>query len=154
MQVKEWKAHDDFIRGIDVNETYPYILTCGDDMLVKMWDWDKDFELVRVLSFDTFIQEQRFEGHSYYIMSVRFNPKDSSSFATVSLDRSIKACLYNNTNEQIWSINSSQCNYTLLGHKKGVNCIDYYPGSDKPYIITGSDDFVLRIVLLHYSYRQ
>ena len=25
---------------------------------------------------------------------------------------------------------------------------------DKPYIITGSDDFVLRIVLLHYSYRQ
>ena len=24
------------------------ILTCGDDMLVKMWDWDKDFELVRV----------------------------------------------------------------------------------------------------------
>lgn len=32
-------------------------------------------------------------------MSVRFNPKDSSSFATVSLDRSIKVGLYNNTNE-------------------------------------------------------
>ena len=26
----------------------------------------------------------------YYIMAVRFNPKDASSFASVSLDRSIK----------------------------------------------------------------
>ena len=24
----------------------------------------------------------------------------------------------------------------------GINCIDFYPGSDKPYIATGSDDFV------------
>lgn len=31
-----------------MNETYPYILTCGDDMLIKMWDWEKDFEMVRV----------------------------------------------------------------------------------------------------------
>ena len=36
----------------------------------------------------------------------------------------------------------------------GVNCIDYYPGSDKPYIITGSDDFVYKINSLNYSYRQ
>ena len=43
-----------------------------------------------MIFFDDFLKEQRFEGHSYYIMSVRFNPKDSSSFATVSLDRSIK----------------------------------------------------------------
>ena len=47
-QVKEWKAHDDFIRGLDVNETLPYILTCGDDMLIKLWDWEHDFQLVRV----------------------------------------------------------------------------------------------------------
>lgn len=46
--MKEWKAHDDFIRGIDVNETLPYILTCGDDMLIKMWDWEKNFEMIRV----------------------------------------------------------------------------------------------------------
>ena len=48
--MKEWKAHDDFIRGIDVNETHPFILTCGDDMLIKMWDWEKDFDLVRVFN--------------------------------------------------------------------------------------------------------
>lgn len=46
--MKDWKAHDDFIRGLDVNETLPYILTCGDDMLIKLWDWEHDFQLVRV----------------------------------------------------------------------------------------------------------
>lgn len=48
IQMKEWKAHDDFIRGLDVNEMLPYILTCGDDMLIKLWDWEHDFQLVRV----------------------------------------------------------------------------------------------------------
>ena len=47
--MKEWVAHDDFIRGLDVNESFPYILTCGDDMLIKMWDWDHAFSLVRVV---------------------------------------------------------------------------------------------------------
>ena len=47
--MKEWVAHDDFIRGLDVNESFPNILTCGDDMLIKMWDWDHDFSLVRVV---------------------------------------------------------------------------------------------------------
>ena len=46
--MKQWKGHDDFIRGLDVHETLPYILTCGDDMLIKMWDWDHDFQMVRV----------------------------------------------------------------------------------------------------------
>ena len=48
VQVKEWKAHDDFIRGMDVHESLPYLLTCADDMLIKLWDWEHDFSLVRV----------------------------------------------------------------------------------------------------------
>lgn len=39
-------------------------------------------------------------------------------------------------------MHQSKCNYTLMGHQKGINCLDFYPGSDKPYIATGSDDFV------------
>ena len=31
-------------------------------------------------------------------------------------------------------------NFTLEGHEKGVNCLDYYTGGDKPYLVTGSDD--------------
>jgi WD40 repeat protein len=41
---------------------------------------------------------------------------------------------------QVWSIQSGVCNYTLEGHEKGVNCVDYYPGGEKPYLVTGADD--------------
>lgn len=26
------------------------------------------------------------------------------------------------------------------GHTKGVNCISYYHGGEKPYLVSGSDD--------------
>ena len=33
---------------------------------------------------------QTFEGHSHYVMYVLFNPKDTNTFASASLDRTIK----------------------------------------------------------------
>ena len=63
-------------------------------------------------------------------MQVVFNPKDTNTFASASLDRSIK----------VWNIGSSVPNYTLEGHDKGVNCIDYYQGGEKPYLVSGADD--------------
>ena len=40
---------------------------------------------------------------------------------------------------------SKQANFTLEGHEKGVNCVDYYLGGDKPYLISGGDDRLLKI---------
>jgi coatomer subunit beta' len=39
------------------------------------------------------------------------------------------------------------CVASLLptGHEKGVNAIDYYPGGDKPYLLSGADDNQVRI---------
>ena len=31
-------------------------------------------------------------------------------------------------------------NFTLEGHEKGVNCVDYFQGGEKPYLISGADD--------------
>lgn len=31
-----------------------------------------------------------FEGHTHYVMQVVFNPKDPNTFATASLDRTVK----------------------------------------------------------------
>lgn len=59
-----------------------------------------------------------------------FNPKDNNTFASACLDRTVK----------VWSLGSSHANYTLEGHEKGVNCVDYYYGNDKPYLISGADD--------------
>ena len=94
--------------------------------------------------------EQKYDGHVYYIMAVKFNPKDSTSFASVSLDRSVKVGVGGVGDKQIWSISQSHCNYSLLGHQKGINCLDYYPGTDKPYLITGSDDLVVSLFLLSF----
>jgi coatomer subunit beta' len=64
-----------------------------------------------------------------------FNPKDSNTFASASLDRTVK----------VWSLGSSTANYTLEGHMKGVNCVDYYHAADKPYLITGADDKSVKV---------
>jgi len=46
---------------------------------------------------------------------------------------------------QVWSITSGACMYTLEGHDKGVNCLDYYPGGEKPYLVSGADDKTVKV---------
>lgn len=63
-------------------------------------------------------------------MNLAFNPKDTNTFASASLDRSVK----------VWNIANSSPNFTLDAHEKGVNYVEYYHGPDKPYIVTCGDD--------------
>lgn len=118
-RVTAFEAHSDYIRSVAVHPTQPYILSSSDDMVIKLWDWDKNFSLLRT-----------FEGHTHYVMMAVFNPKDPNTFATASLDRTIK----------VWNLGSSVPNFTLEGHEKGVNCLEYYHGGDKPYLVSGADD--------------
>ncbi|XP_020097543.1 coatomer subunit beta'-1-like isoform X2 [Ananas comosus] len=123
-KIKDFEAHTDYIRCVAVHPTLPYVLSSSDDMLIKLWDWDKGW-----------ICTQIFEGHSHYVMQVTFNPKDTNTFASASLDRTIK----------IWNLGSPDPNFTLEAHSKGVNCVDYFTGGDRPYLITGSDDQTAKI---------
>lgn len=45
----------------------------------------------------------------------------------------------------MWQLGSKTPNFTLEGHEKGVNCIDYYSGGDKPYLVSGADDHLVKI---------
>lgn len=45
----------------------------------------------------------------------------------------------------MWQLGSNTPNFTLEGHEKGVNCLDYYSGGDKPYLISGADDHLIKI---------
>nr|CAB3446075.1 unnamed protein product [Digitaria exilis] len=123
-KVKVFEAHTDYIRCVAVHPTQPFVLSSSDDMLIKLWDWDKGWVCTQI-----------FEGHSHYVMQVTFNPKDTNTFASASLDRTIK----------IWSLGSPDPNFTLDGHSKGVNCVDYFTGGDRPYLITGSDDQTAKV---------
>ncbi|KAL9105168.1 MAG: hypothetical protein Q9187_008786, partial [Circinaria calcarea] len=94
-------------------------------MTIKLWNWEKEWKCVQV-----------FEGHSHYVMGLAINPKDTNTFASACLDRSVK----------IWNLGSGHANYTLEAHEtKGVNHVDYYPRSDKPYLLTTSDDRTVKI---------
>ena len=123
-KVTTFDAHSDYIRSIAVHNTQPYILTGSDDMLIKLWDWEKAWRNIMT-----------FEGHTHFVMQVVFNPKDANTFASASMDRTVK----------VWSLGSKVPNYTLEGHQKGVNCVDYYHGGDKPYLVTGADDKLIKV---------
>jgi coatomer subunit beta' len=78
-KVTAYEAHHDYIRALAIHPTQSLVLSCGDDMAIKLWDWDKQWKCM-----------QTFEGHSHYVMCIVFNPKDPNTFATASLDKSIK----------------------------------------------------------------
>ncbi|KAM6932883.1 coatomer subunit beta'-like [Xenentodon cancila] len=123
-RVYMFEAHSDYIRCIAVHPSQSFILTSSDDMLIKLWDWDRKWACSQV-----------FEGHSHYVMQIVINPKDNNQFASASLDRTIK----------VWQLGSKTPNFTLEGHEKGVNCVDYYCGGDKPYLMSGADDHLVKI---------
>ncbi|XP_024518883.1 coatomer subunit beta'-1 [Selaginella moellendorffii] len=123
-KVKSFEAHTDYIRCVVVHPTLPCVLSSSDDMLIKLWDWEKGWTCIQI-----------FEGHSHYVMQVALNPKDTNTFASASLDRTIK----------IWNLGSPEPNFTLDAHVKGVNCVEYFTGGDRPYLITGSDDQTAKV---------
>jgi coatomer subunit beta' len=93
-KIHSFEAHTDYVRCIAVHPTQPLILTSSDDMLIKLWNWDKMWACQRV-----------FEGHSHYVMQIVFNPKDNNTFASASLDRTVK----------VWQLGSNTANFTLEG---------------------------------------
>ncbi|EKV09606.1 COPI vesicle coat beta' subunit, putative [Penicillium digitatum] len=124
-KITSFEAHPDYIRSIAVHPTQPFVLTASDDMTIKLWDWEKGWKCVQV-----------FEGHSHYVMGMAINPKDTNTFASACLDRTVK----------IWNLGSPHANFTLEAHEtKGVNHVDYYPQADKPYLLTTSDDKTVKI---------
>ncbi|CAF1329450.1 unnamed protein product [Rotaria sordida] len=123
-RVHQFEAHSDYIRSIVVHPTQSCILTCSDDMTIKLWDWDAQWAL-----------KQTFEGHTHYVMQIAINSKDDSNFASASLDHTIK----------VWQLGSTEAAFTLEGHEKGVNCVNYCLDDDKPYLVSGGDDHLVKI---------
>jgi coatomer subunit beta' len=124
-KVKEVEAHSDFIRSLIVHPTEPICITSADDGTIKIWDYDKNFTLVRSL-----------EEHKNFVMKIALNPKDPSMFASGSMDKKIK----------LWSITSPNSHITLEGHSQGVNTVAFCPLNDKPYLASGADDRTIKVL--------
>ncbi|CAN0382972.1 unnamed protein product [Ectocarpus sp. 13 AM-2016] len=48
-QIQAWEAHTDYIRYLEVHPTLPYVLSASDDMSVKLWDWERQWDCTQVL---------------------------------------------------------------------------------------------------------
>lgn len=123
-KINDVEAHADYIRFVEIHPAMPYVLSSSDDMSMKLWNWEQNWECTST-----------FEGHAHYVMMCKFNPKDTNTFASASLDRTIK----------VWGLGAQQPHFSLEGHERGVNCLDYYPGGDKPYLLSGADDKTVKI---------
>jgi coatomer subunit beta' len=55
------------------------VITGSDDSKIKIWNFEKDFSLVRIL-----------DEHKHFVMSLAFNPKDLTKFGSTSMDKTIK----------------------------------------------------------------
>ncbi|KAK4391062.1 Coatomer subunit beta'-2 [Sesamum angolense] len=111
-----------------------WVVAGSDDMFMCVYNYNT-MDKVKVFEAPTgYIRDgcalKYLRCHSYYVMQVNFNRKDTNTFAGASLDHSIK----------IWNLGSPDPNFSLDAHLKGVNCVDYFVSGDKPYLISGSDD--------------
>jgi coatomer subunit beta' len=79
--VESFDAHDSNITTLDVHRTHPFVLSSSsdDDHMIKLWDWNKGWECTK-----------KFQGHTDRVTQLKFNPKDASSFASASIDGTVK----------------------------------------------------------------
>nr|ACM17529.1 protein kinase domain containing protein-2 [Oryza australiensis] len=122
-QVKRFKAHSWNITCLDVHPTEPYVLSVGSLDPIKMWDWNKGWECIRM-----------FDMQGFLAYGIKFSPHDTYKFAVASM-----------MNIQVWNFRSSRREFTLLGHGSAVSCFDYFTRGNQQYIITGSLDKTVRI---------
>ncbi|KAJ7971904.1 Coatomer, beta' subunit [Quillaja saponaria] len=123
-KIIEFEAHEDYIRSLAVHPTLPYVLSAADDNAIKLWSLKKGWACM-----------QTYTGHSHYVMQLALDPKDIGIFATASLDGTLK----------IWDLDSPTPKFTLDGHLKGVNCVDYFLIGEKQYLLSGSDDYTAKV---------
>ncbi|KAM0826995.1 hypothetical protein ACQ4PT_068486 [Festuca glaucescens] len=119
--VKSFDAHDSCITTLAVHPTSPFVLSSSedDDHMIKLWDWGNGWKCTE------------FGGHTDRVMQVTVNPDNNDSFASASLDGTVK----------IWSICSDDPNniITLKLAEHGL-CADYFTRYNRQHLIVGCDD--------------
>ncbi|GIX79870.1 coatomer subunit beta' [Caerostris extrusa] len=113
----------------------------SNDMLIKLWNWENSGIVLKF-----------FEGHTHYIMQIVFNPKDNNTFASASLDRTVKVWqldkpyLISGADDRlvkIWDYQNKTCIHTLEGHAQNISAVTFHP--EFPIIMTGSEDGTVRV---------
>ncbi|KAI9916667.1 hypothetical protein PsorP6_016948 [Peronosclerospora sorghi] len=112
---------------------------------------------VRVFNYNTMDKITSFEAHTDYIRHIELHPTltcflkcaDDMTIKLWDWDKNLRASKYlrdmGTTTVRVWGFGSSHAHFTLEGHERGVNCVAYYPGGDKPYLLSGSEDRTVKV---------
>ncbi|KAI5185402.1 coatomer subunit beta' [Nematocida homosporus] len=113
-------AHRDFIRGLAVHPTLPYVASSSDDNTIKLWDYSKGLTPIRTLT-----------GHTHFVMSIDFSLRDSRLLLSVGLDH----------NARLWNIETG-VSTILEDPKSALNACAFV--ADR-FAVAGGDDGRLHI---------
>lgn len=100
-------AHTGPVRCVQFHATQPLFVTCGDDHLIKVWNYQQNKCLFTLA------------GHSDYVRSVAFH-HEYPWIVSASDDNLIK----------IWNWQSRTCISTLPGHTSYVMSVRFHPTLD------------------------
>ncbi len=117
--VKEIDAHDNWVTSVTFSNDGKYIITGGDDNVVKIWDSSGVFLNSCV-------------GHTSDITQVKVSPNNLYIISS-SKDKKIK----------VWDIKTGKLVKNIVGHNGSVNGVDISP--DGNYIVSASSDSTLKI---------
>ncbi|VAI91834.1 unnamed protein product [Triticum turgidum subsp. durum] len=124
-EIKSFEANDGRdIRSLATSPTRTFLLSASDDHMIKIWDWKDSWKCMRT-----------FLGHGNCVTQVMFDLNDSNSFASASLDHTIK----------MWDIYSTTCNATLDGQPDGALCLHYLTDRNEQRLLCGYLDGAAKI---------
>lgn len=86
-KLHEVKAHGKSVNSLAAHPTEPYLLSSSAfGRNIKVWDWSKNWK-----KFQNFYVKPE---NAYYdgVRSVKFNPRDTNTFACVTFDDRVKVC--------------------------------------------------------------
>jgi coatomer subunit beta' len=79
-KLQKFRAHAKGVTSLAVHPSEPLVLSASDDKLIKLWNWEADWQCIRT-----------FQGHSGIVWQVKFNPRTAgNTFASHSEDSTIK----------------------------------------------------------------
>jgi transcription initiation factor TFIID subunit 5 len=112
-------GHAGPVYGTCFSENSEYLLSVSQDKIVRLWDMNKNQNIVN------------YYGHNYPIWDVTFSPHDLY-FATASNDRTAR----------LWKSDHIYPLRIFAGHFSDVNTIKFHPNVN--YLATGSEDCTSR----------
>uniref|UniRef100_A0ACD6A6C3 Uncharacterized protein n=1 Tax=Avena sativa TaxID=4498 RepID=A0ACD6A6C3_AVESA len=108
-------------QSLAVHPTMPYLLSVH-QRDTHIWNWDKNWQCTMI-----------FLGGCCTEFQVAFSSQDTIAIPS------------DNDTVKVWSLGSPEFDYTLSGHSRKVNCLDFFTRDYQEYLVTGSDDLSVKI---------